>query len=313
MNLTDVQLMNKYQTANEAAKREIEGEVFRRHFGIVRTIANAFRIEGIEPEDRASECISTFLKAVREFDPNNTATLKTWIKLLVKRKLVDLFRQKNQCSEVPAKVLRSLHEVANEGDEMALEDIIASDEDIHADLEQSIEVEDTISQIREDSFVGLIEAVSKANMNANKRLVSSFVIFAEYRMTEGQLTATEFADIKELVADWSKQSSLFSMAPPADSKKADSLIRGVFRKYISIQTVILYDFAQGFQITEIAERYGLPTTLVSEVLAAIREVRDGDLQEVDPDTRKVVNTARRIGVVEQAPLGEAFSLFADAA
>lgn len=308
--LSDAQLMSKYQTASDSAKKEIEGEVFIRHFGLVRTIANAFRIEGIDAEDRASECIPTFLKAIREYDPDSTATLKTWLKLLVKRKLVDLFRQKNQCSEVPAKSLRSLHEIANEGDEMALEDIIASGEDLHKDLEDAIEVEGAISQIHEDSFAGLIEAVGKANTNANRRLVSSFVIFAEYRMSEGQLTPTEFADIKELVADWSTQEALFSLSPAADSKEANALIRGVFTAYISIQTVILFDFAQGYLITEIAERYDLPTTLVSEILAAIREVRDGDLAVIATETKAAV---KRSGVTKKAPLYDAFDLFAEAA
>lgn len=313
-NLTDSQLMAKYQTANDGTKREIEGEVYDRHFGLVKTIANAFRIDGIDAEDRAAECLPAFLKAIRAYDPDNTTTLKTFVKLAVKRKLVDLFRQQSQCSEVPARALRSLHEVANEGDELALEDILASDEDIHANLETAEEVEATISRIGEDSFAGLIEAINKANVNANERLISSFVVFAEHRMKIGQISSTDFADIKELVADWSNQSPLFSMAPSAKSDQANDLIRSVFEKYVAIQTVILYDFAKGFLITEIADKYDVPATLVSEILAAIREVRDDEVEAVTmtPNTEpKRVATATK-PPTEQLPYDEEGSLFAAA-
>ena len=305
-NLSDGQLMTKYQTANESMKREIEGEIYNRHFGLVETIANAFRIEGIDAEDRAAECLPAFLKAIRAYDIDNTskATLKTFVKLAVKRKLVDLYRSQGQCSEVPQRALRSLHEVANEGDEMTLEDIIASDEDIQSDLETAQEVEDPIGRIQEESFRGLIEAIYKADTDANSRLIASFVVFAEHRMTTGELSELDFANIKEMVDDWSNQSPLFSMAPTSESQEAKTLIRSVFEKYVALQTVILYDFAKGFYIPEIAERYDIPSALVSEILAAIRQVRGDEVQVIeiaDHIKDRPIISARP---VEQVPVNE---------
>lgn len=272
---TDSQIMAKYQSSPPGIRQEIEGEIYRRHFGLVKVIANGVNIDDVLNEDKAAECFPAFLKAIREYDPEKAASLKSFIKLCVKRKLTDLYRQRNQCSEIPARFLRSLQEIASDGDEMTLEDILGSDEDITLGAEHEADAVDLIESLNGVSFDHLIEAVSKATTAGSPRLISSYRIFAKYLFDAGAISAEDFANVEELVSDWANQGQLFSVGPDRDSVEAQELIDRIHVRYIAVQTVILLEKSEGYLIPEIAVRQEVPASLVSEILAAIAEIRGG--------------------------------------
>lgn len=272
--LTDEQLMRRYKEArNQTDKAEIENDVFRRHFGLVKTIANAFPIPNIDAEDRASECIPAFLKGIREYDPDNTSTLKSFLKMVVKRRLIDLHRAAFQSSEIPRRAIISLDDAASEEGDMKIEDIIASSDDTHGDLELLVDVDESVTELRGLSFDSLIEAVNQATRKNNPRLIDSFRLFAHHAEKQGFINRYDLADILELSTDRTLQSTLFDLAPARDSDEAEDLIKKAFKAYVVMQTAILFDVAEGFLIPEISTRQGIPTAIISKILAAIREVR----------------------------------------
>ena len=272
--LTDSQIIQRYRTnATPADKKEIEGEIFRRHFGLVKTIANAFPITGIDAEDRAAECIPAFLKGIREYDPDNTTSLKTFLKMCVKRKLIDLHRSTFQASEIPYHSFVSLDEAASEEGDIKLEDIIASTDDVQGELETTVDVVESVETLRGLSFDLLIEAVNQATRKNNPRLIDSFKLYAIHAEKQGYINRVELADILELLTEQTLQATLFDLAPARDSTEAEDLIQRAFKAYVVMQTAILFDVAEGYLIPEISTRHNIPTPMISKILAAIREVR----------------------------------------
>jgi hypothetical protein len=273
---TDNQLIEKYNEprTSPTMKEEIEADFHRRHFGLVVTIAGEYPIDGMDRDDRAAECLPAMLKAVREFDPSKNMSVKNFIKLLTRRKLVDLYRSRNQVSEIPAHLLDGLDDPAGFDDAGTLSDMIADPSASVADTVQlRDEARDAVAKLAAASRFSLQEMMERAGAKGMRRLVASFLAFAEHRHETGELSVENLADIRELFADTENAPRLFALAPDPASPEAERLLLWVFQSYAGLQYGVLQGLAYGNAIPEIAANLGVAESLVSEILAAIKEVR----------------------------------------
>lgn len=273
---TDNQLVEKYNETrvSPSTLKEIEGEVFRRHFGLVVTIAGEYPIDGMDRDDRAAECIPAMLKAFREFDATQKKmSVKGFIKFAVRRRLVDLYRSRNQVSEVPAHLMAGIDDPTGLEDGGTVGDMIADPSSVAAEVELRDEARDAVERLAVVSEHALTDIMAKAAATGMQRLAASFLMYAEHRFATNQLSPENFADIKELFADTENASRLFSLAPEPESDEAKNLLRGIFQSYAGLQYAVLQGVAVGELIPEIAASLGVPDSLVSEILAAVREVR----------------------------------------
>src|SRR5947209_534984 len=106
---TDEELALKAQAGNKDA----ECELVQRYWRKSEIIACSVVIPGVEVDDKHSECLVALVNAVRGWEKDKGTIFRTFAKLAMSRKLIDLYRASAQVSAIPACAIRSLDEAVN--------------------------------------------------------------------------------------------------------------------------------------------------------------------------------------------------------
>jgi RNA polymerase sigma factor (sigma-70 family) len=266
--LTDEELAAKAQAKNKDA----EALLVRRYWDLCGIIANSFPIPGVEIDDRQCEGSQGLLKAIRSYEQGMGTKFKTFAKLCIKRRLIEVYRQANQVSAVPRNLLRSLEAVADDGDDISLADILPADDNPEADAINSVQADETRKALLEHQWSAIVDRINgTGDTVAARRLCESVQRFAKDMVQAGKLPLHIYRDLVDLLEERGAQMDLFSLAPARDSDEAKDCARALFKGYALLQWAILMDLADGFDYAEIADRQKVPQETAANIVASVRQ------------------------------------------
>lgn len=144
-NHTDEELAAAYQAGIAAAGNEIVD----RYWDLASLIAQEYPIAGSVLDDRHMEAIQGLLKAAARWQPDKATKFKTFAKMVMKRRMIDLFRRRAQKNMVPPIKSLSLDAALETGDGEAgtMVDTIADDIDVFDEADKRIYAEAAASYI----------------------------------------------------------------------------------------------------------------------------------------------------------------------
>ena len=120
----------------QAGSKEAEEVLVKRYWDIASIEARQYVVPGVEHEDRTMIAISDgLIKAIRTFAEGQGSKFKSWAKLLMRRALIECYRQAMQASEVPRTAMLRIDEGSGiDGDDTTLADVIAGPDDTEREV-----------------------------------------------------------------------------------------------------------------------------------------------------------------------------------
>lgn len=259
----------------QAGSKEAEEVLVKRYWDIASIEARQYVVPGVEHEDRTMIAISDgLIKAIRTFAEGQGSKFKSWAKLLMRRALIECYRQAMQASEVPRTAMLRIDEGSGiDGDDTTLADVIAGPDDTEREVISRMEAKEAATDLARRQWRAIQDQAEGLGEAARARLVESISAFAREVLSDG-----EFFDLIDLLATTEGQVSLFRV----EASDASDLLSRVLRSYIDLQMLVLTDHAHGYSHDEIATRITIrlrqteesalvTPELVALILGAVRD------------------------------------------
>jgi RNA polymerase sigma factor (sigma-70 family) len=265
---TDEDLAAKAQGGNEDAREAL----VKRYWDLAGIIAEQFKIRGVDAEDRRAEAFLGMEKAIRAYATGKGTKFKTWLKTLMTRALVEMWREQNAKSEIPGSALLRLDmPVGDGGEELSLVEVIASGQDVEGETLDRLEAEAARRRIEESQSAELRAVLSGLGGEGGE--------FARkvLRVARELLDPELYASLQDILSDTSDQPRLIQLAPARGTEEAEELAQSLIGHFCELQWSVLCDAADGYTHAEIAERKGIGVELVGLLTGTARKAAAGGL------------------------------------
>lgn len=248
--LSDKELAIRYQAGDTTAFSFL----YERYRKKLRGIASTFTIPGCDLEDKIAEANVAFFKALQTWQPDGGSSVKSYLRTIVERRLVEVQRSANTKRRVPEYDQLRLDMAVWDAEDVCLVDTISADEDVYGDVALSLAaqeaVEAVVTRLREsyrtDSVLG--------------GTIRQLVIGVWSETHPGDLSVSLLKSALDL---FQPSLDLFGQLPPAVE---ESLRQRAFDLFLRRAIGALVAIAEGAETAEYATAHGLSVVTTKALL-----------------------------------------------
>jgi RNA polymerase sigma factor (sigma-70 family) len=248
--LTDSDLAVRYQAGDTKAFEALHERYLPKLKGIART----FTIPGIEFDDKLAEANMAFVRALSSWQPDGGSSVKTYIRSVVERRLIEVQRRANTKRQVPAYDQLRLDMAVWDAEDVCLVDTLSAESDVYGDVALSLAAQEAVQAVAEKLRDALMDA-TPLGMRVRTAVVGVWGETHKGDLSVGFLKSA--LDLFQPTLD------LFGQLPPAVEEK---LKADAFDLFLRRAIGALVAIAEGADVAEYATTHGLSTVTVKAAI-----------------------------------------------
>jgi DNA-directed RNA polymerase specialized sigma24 family protein len=248
--LSDAELTVRFQGGDASAFDLLCERYERKLIGI----AGTFTIPGMDLEDKVAESRFAFTKAVQSWQPDGGTLVKTYVRNIVERRLIEMQRRANTKRQVPAYDQLRLDMAVWDAEDVCLVDTLSAESDVYGDVALSLAAQEAVQAVAEKLRAALMDA-TPLGMRVRTAVVGVWGETHKGDLSVGFLKSA--LDLFQPTLD------LFGQLPPAvEEKLKDDAFDLFLRRAIGALVAI----AEGAEVAEYAKAHGLSTVTVKAAI-----------------------------------------------
>lgn len=250
--------------------RDCEEALVHRFWHVARFEAKEFRILNTEQEDRHLLAMQGVVLGVRSWEPGKGTQVKSYVKRIIRRKLIDLARSHGRPSRRSDRESVSMDQTVTESG------LLMVDAFEHHRYGEDSTVEAAHARILHQSHVDTLASrlerlMAKDGSDDTFAVRHCLSVYVRHLSRTGELSQSERRFLLRLLEKRTSQPLLFeasSLQPVGDMY---DVMRSVIGGYISLETLVCEDILRGLTQVEVCKRHGIRADLFHEVVGLLRE------------------------------------------